>query len=40
MPGFDHEMPLELIRNRPETALELLRRAPGVDIPPHAAARV
>lgn len=40
MPGFDHEMPLELIRNRPETALELLRCAPGADIPPHAAARV
>jgi hypothetical protein len=40
MPGFDHEMPLELIRNRPETALELLRCVPGADIPPHAAARV
>ncbi|MEU6411450.1 hypothetical protein [Microbispora sp. NPDC046933] len=40
MPGIDHEMPLELIRNRPETALELLRRVPGADIPPHAAARV
>ncbi|MBB2748589.1 UNVERIFIED_ORG: hypothetical protein FHR35_008492 [Microbispora rosea subsp. rosea] len=40
MPGIDHEMPLELIRNRPETALELLRCVPGVDIPPHAAARL
>ncbi|MEU6427731.1 hypothetical protein ABZ860_17725 [Microbispora sp. NPDC046973] len=40
MPGFDHEMPLELIRNRPETALELLRCVTGDDIPPHTAARL
>ncbi|WP_182902588.1 hypothetical protein [Microbispora sp. H10830] len=40
MPGIDHEMPLELIRNRPETALERLRCVTGDDIPPHAAARV
>ncbi|MGW5265448.1 hypothetical protein ACWEQG_31130 [Microbispora sp. NPDC004025] len=40
MPGIDHEMPLELIRNRPETAVELLRRAPGADVPPYAAAHV
>lgn len=40
MPGFDHEMPLELIRNRPETALELLRCATGTEIPPFAAARM
>ncbi|GLX03212.1 hypothetical protein [Microbispora sp. NBRC 16548] len=40
MPGIDHEMPLKLIRNRPETALELLRCVTGDDIPPHAAARV
>ena len=40
MPGIDHEMPLKLIRNRPETALELLRCAQKVDIPPHATARL
>ncbi|MFI7627622.1 hypothetical protein [Microbispora rosea] len=40
MPGIDHEMPLELIRNRPETALELLRCVQKVDIPPHVTARL
>ncbi|XVQ83779.1 hypothetical protein ACQP2K_33835 [Microbispora siamensis] len=40
MPGIDHEMPLELIRNRPETALELLHCVQRVDIPPHATARL
>ncbi|WP_432924483.1 hypothetical protein ACQPZZ_29675 [Microbispora sp. CA-135349] len=40
MPGIDHEMPLELIRNRPETAVELLRCAKRIELPPFAAARV
>ncbi|WP_182880632.1 hypothetical protein [Microbispora sp. H10949] len=40
MPGLDHEMPIALIHNRPETALELLHVATGVPIPPFAAARV
>ncbi|MEU8172597.1 hypothetical protein AB0C14_06960 [Microbispora hainanensis] len=40
MPGIDHEMPIELIRNRPETALELLHCVTGMRLPPFAAARV
>lgn len=40
MPGIAHEIPLELIRNRPETALELLRRVKRIELPPFAAARV
>ncbi|MBX6385827.1 MAG: hypothetical protein IRZ07_23120 [Microbispora sp.] len=39
MPGIAHELPLELIRNRPETALELLRRVKRIELPPSAAAR-
>ena len=37
VPGFDHEMPIHLIHNRPETALELLRCVTGTEIPPGAA---
>ncbi|GAB3147909.1 hypothetical protein GCM10027161_43840 [Microbispora hainanensis] len=33
-------MPIELIRNRPETALELLRCATGMRVPAFAVARV
>ncbi|WP_165900751.1 hypothetical protein [Microbispora triticiradicis] len=40
MPGLDHEMPIALIHNRPETALELLHVATGAPIPPFTAARV
>ncbi|ETK32142.1 hypothetical protein [Microbispora sp. ATCC PTA-5024] len=40
MPGFDHEMPINLIHNRPETAMELLRAVTGMKIPTFAAARV
>ncbi|MFF4123690.1 hypothetical protein ACFYYP_09230 [Microbispora rosea] len=40
MPGIDHEMPIELIRNRPETALELLHSVTGMRMPPVAVARV
>ncbi|WP_182874633.1 hypothetical protein [Microbispora sp. H10670] len=40
MPGLDHEMPIALIHNRPETALELLHVATGTPIPPFTAARV
>ncbi|MEW9529829.1 hypothetical protein [Microbispora sp. NPDC049125] len=40
MPGIRHEMPLEFIRNRPMTAVELLRDAAGVPPPPFATATV
>ncbi|MBE3009873.1 hypothetical protein IL992_11820 [Microbispora sp. NEAU-D428] len=40
MPGIDHEIPIELIRNRPETAIELLRCVTGMQIPPFVAVRV
>ncbi|WP_204288406.1 hypothetical protein [Microbispora amethystogenes] len=40
MPGLDHEMPIALIHNRPETALELLHIATGAPIPSFTAARV
>ncbi|MEU8194132.1 hypothetical protein AB0C10_10160 [Microbispora amethystogenes] len=40
MPGLDHEMPIALIHNRPETALELLHIATGAPVPPFTAARV
>ncbi|GAA4201104.1 hypothetical protein GCM10023074_33880 [Microbispora amethystogenes] len=40
IPGLDHEMPIALIHNRPETALELLHVATGKPIPPFTAARV
>jgi hypothetical protein len=39
MPGIDHEIPIDLIHNRPVTAVELLR-AVGVHPPPFATARV
>ncbi|MCC5574312.1 Yae1 family protein [Microtetraspora sp. AC03309] len=40
MPGIDHEMPIEFIRNSPMTAVELLRDAAGVQPPPFATAAV
>jgi hypothetical protein len=35
MPSIDHELPLELIRNRPQLALELLRTVFGITTPAH-----
>ncbi|MEW9533016.1 hypothetical protein [Microbispora sp. NPDC049125] len=40
MPGIDHEMPIDLIHNRPITAVELLRHAAGIEPPAFASARV
>jgi hypothetical protein len=40
VPGIDHELQIEFIRNRPMTAVELLRDAAGVQPPPFATATV
>jgi hypothetical protein len=40
MPSFDHESLLQLFRNRPELAPELLREALQVDLPAYTEVRV
>jgi hypothetical protein len=35
MPTYQHEVPLQMIRQRPDLAVEILRDAVGVDVPPY-----
>ncbi|WP_283133678.1 hypothetical protein [Rhizohabitans arisaemae] len=40
MPTLEHEMPIELFRNRPDLAAALLKEPLGVDVPVYAEARI